>query len=318
MIIQSTLLSLAFLVGVSAAQTQRDEPLPADWCKNLPRPEFKTLTRVESTDPWFEVYRIRPGVFAIYEPHQFEEVISYLIVGNRKALLFDTGIGVGKIRDVVSHLTTLPVRVLNSHTHYDHVGGNADFSEILGVDSDYSRKNASGAVNNYGAADALTTDRLCGSLPAGVTRANYRIRAWKMTRTVRDGEVLDLGGRNLEVLLTPGHTPDSLMLFDRQNKLLFTGDMFYPGPIYLYVPETNLADYIKSIERVSQFVPTLDLLLPSHNIPVSDPQKLIRLRDAFHDVQAHRAKGIPGEGYVEYRFDGFSLLLAPHAKPAAP
>ena len=54
-----------------------------EWCRNLPRSAYAGLERVAVHSSWFEVYRIRPGVFAIYEPHQAEEVISYLILGHR-------------------------------------------------------------------------------------------------------------------------------------------------------------------------------------------------------------------------------------------
>ena len=64
-------------------------PIP-HWCRALPRPEYKTVERVSISDPWFEVYEPAQGVFAIYEPHQAEETISYLIVGEKRALLFDT------------------------------------------------------------------------------------------------------------------------------------------------------------------------------------------------------------------------------------
>lgn len=72
--------------------------------------------------PWFEVYEPVPGVYAIYEPHQAEETISYLIVGDKQALLFDTGMGISDIKKTVRELTTRPIVVLNSHTHNDHVG----------------------------------------------------------------------------------------------------------------------------------------------------------------------------------------------------
>src|SRR5215510_1299191 len=115
---------LSFLVVVlscaGASAEQGGEPLRPEWCRELPRPEYAKLERVNVHDDWFEVYRIRPGVFAIYEPHQFEEVISYLVIGSKRALLFDTGMGIGKISDVVMELTKLPVIVLNSHTHFDH------------------------------------------------------------------------------------------------------------------------------------------------------------------------------------------------------
>ena len=66
------------------------QTLIPDWCRPLPRPEYKNLERVPVSDPWFEVYKPSPNVFAIYEPHQAEEVISYLIVGEKRAVLFDT------------------------------------------------------------------------------------------------------------------------------------------------------------------------------------------------------------------------------------
>jgi glyoxylase-like metal-dependent hydrolase (beta-lactamase superfamily II) len=305
---------LACVVAGLAAQARRDEPVVPGWCRQLPRPEYRALARVPGADPWYEVYRIRPGVFAIYEPHQWEEVICYLIVGERRALLFDTGIGVGRIRDVVAGLTKLPVTVLNSHTHFDHVGGNADFTEILNVDSDYARGNASGATNRYGAWDALAPERVCGPLPPGVTRTSYHIRPWKAARTVREGEQIDLGGRTIEVLLTPGHTPDSLCAIDRRNRLLFTGDTFYLGPIYLYVAETDVSAYERSLARLAALVPQLDLLLPGHNVPVAEPPYLTRVRDALAAVKTGRLTPVVTDEYREYRFQGFSLLLAAEKK----
>ena len=60
------------------------------WCDLLPREQFRTLERVTVADDWFEVYRVGDGVLALYEPWQFQEVISYLILGREQALLFDT------------------------------------------------------------------------------------------------------------------------------------------------------------------------------------------------------------------------------------
>ena len=72
----------------------------------MPRPEYSKLQRIPVADSWFEVYKVAPDVFAIYEPHQFEETISYLIVGNVRALLFDTGMGIGDLKGLTSKLTT--------------------------------------------------------------------------------------------------------------------------------------------------------------------------------------------------------------------
>lgn len=286
------------------------EPLPPDWCRELPRPGYSRLERVPLTDGWFEVYRIRPGVFAIYEPHQYEEVISYLIVGKNRALLFDTGLGIGDMRKIVTQLTSRPITVLNSHTHFDHIGDNWQFHEILGVDTPSARRHAEGATHEQ-LRDVVIPARFCGSPPPGFKPEAYAIPGFRITRYIKDGEVIDLGDRQLEVLLTPGHAPDALCLADRKNRLLFTGDTFYAGPIFLYIPETDIAAYGRSVDRLAQMVPQLDDLLPSHNFPVAKPEMLTRLSEAFHQVQSGKAPFTLRDGRREFKFDGFSLLLAP-------
>ena len=300
---------VALTCVVSGFSQNPAEPLRPEWCKELPRPGYKKLTRVDVRSDWFEVYRVRPDVYAIYESHQFEEVISYLIVGERRALLFDTGLGVASIRAIVTELTRLPVTVLNSHTHFDHTGGNAEFSDILNEDTPFSRKNAEGQSNIY-SRDALIPERICGNLPAGVRSDAYSIRPWTVSRRIHDGDHIDLGGRDMEILFTPGHTPDALSLLDRENGLLFTGDTFYEGPIYLFTPETDFAAYARSVSRLTELAQRLKLLLPAHNVPVASPDSLMRLDAAVKKVQAGSAKFVVTDGHREYVFEGFSLLLS--------
>jgi glyoxylase-like metal-dependent hydrolase (beta-lactamase superfamily II) len=306
--IRGLLLLLVAITSAAFAQ-QQGEPLRPEWCRQLPRPEYKRLHRIHSADPWFEVYEIRNGVFAIYEPHQFEEVISYLILGSRRALLFDTGLGIGKISSVVAKLTPLPVIVLNSHTHFDHTGGNAEFSHILDPDTSFTRKNAEGQSNIY-SRDALTSDRICGQLPAEVRADSYSIRPFKITQWVKDGEHIDLGSRELEVIFTSGHTPDSLCIWDRANGLLFTGDTFYLGPIYLFTPETDFVAYVRSVNRLAALTPAVKLLLPGHNVPTADSHYLDELARAVQQVKSGNLKPTIASGRREYSFQGFSLLLA--------
>src|SRR5437016_3686645 len=108
------LIEFVVCLALSASSLGAQTEIP-EWCRALPRPEYKTLQRVPITDSWFEVYKVAPAVFAIYEPHQAEETISYLIVGDKQALLFDTGMGISDIKKVTARLTRLPVVVLNSH-----------------------------------------------------------------------------------------------------------------------------------------------------------------------------------------------------------
>ena len=285
------------------------EPLRPKWCEGMPRPEYKTLQRVDAHSDWFEVYEVQPAVYAIYEPHQFEEVISYLIVGTRRALLFDTGLGVASIREVVTRLTRLPITVLNSHTHFDHTNGNVEFSDVWNEDTRFTRANSQTHSSIYGR-DALAPERICGTLPAGVHAAEYGRHPWKTTHWVHDGEKIDLGNRRLEILFTPGHTPDSIVLLDRQQGLLFVGDTYYPGPIYLLTPETDLAVYARSVSRLVELMPHVHLLLPSHNLPVARPDILLRLQAALKEIQSGKVTFVVTSGYHEFKFEGFSLMLS--------
>jgi glyoxylase-like metal-dependent hydrolase (beta-lactamase superfamily II) len=279
----------------------------AEWCKNLPRPAYSKLERIPSSDTWFEVYRIRPGVFAIYEPHQLEEIISYLILGSDKALLFDTGMGIGNIQSVVSGLTKLPVSVVNSHTHNDHVGDNWRFSDVYGMDTDFTRANARGSKEDAQA--ELAPDEICGALPAGFDSQAYAIKAFHITHWLHDGDEIDLGGRKLKIIATPGHTPDAIALLDQKNGILFTGDTFYLGPIYLYRPETDMEAYVASVQRLAAMAPHLQLLLPAHNVPVADPSYLPKVVTAIQQVRRGEVKPVSKDGKHEYIFEGFSFLM---------
>ncbi len=308
----------AVLLAAASMLTRAQAAIP-DWCRPLPRPEYKTIERVNISDPWFEVYKPAHDVFAIYEPHQSEEVISYLIVGKTKALLFDTGMGISDLKKVTAELTRLPVIVLNSHTHDDHVGDNWEFDTIYGMDTDFTRANASGSREDAQA--EVTPDQICGTLPIGFDPKTYVTRPWKISAYTRDGVRFDLGGRTLEVIATPGHTPDAISLIDRANGLLFTGDTYYPAPIWLFRPETDPDAYAASIRRLAALAPQVRLVLGAHNIPVASPTVLARLVAAFDQVRAGKIAATPDSpGKVLYKVNDISFLMrAPdatnHQKP---
>ena len=268
-------------------------------------------------DEWFEVRSVAPGVFAISEPRQIEGVNAFLIVGSARALLFDSGLGVASIRRVVGELTTLPVTVINSHTHFDHVGGNREFADVRNLDHPYSAASARGEAGEALAAYAATTldeDSVCGALPAGVTSRVYAIPTWRIGGQVSDGELFDLGGRVVEVLRTPGHTPDSLCLLERASGLLFTGDTYYSGDIYLWAPETSVPDYAASIDKLVAIGAGAKLLLTAHGSPVAEPRRLVDLQQALRAIAAGTAKPDRTEEDRQfYRFEHFSILMSASA-----
>ena len=294
------------IVGVVSAQTAA---VP-EWCRPIPRPEYKALKRIPVSDPWFEVYQPADGVFAIYEPHQSEETISYLITGNKQALLFDTGMGISDLRAVVRQLTKLHVIVVNSHSHVDHVGANWQFDDVRGMDTDFTRERAKGGQREF-AQQEVAPDQICGALPKGFDAKTYVSRPWKISSYIHDGDKLDLGERTLEVIATPGHTPDAISLLDRADGLLFTGDTYYPAPIWLFEPETDLDAYAASIRKLAALAPQINLVLGAHNIPVASPSLLPRLVRAFDKVRAGIVPAEPvAPGIVLYKVDRFTFRMA--------
>jgi glyoxylase-like metal-dependent hydrolase (beta-lactamase superfamily II) len=295
------------LFGASLVSAEPQTEIP-EWCRPLPRPEYKTLERIPVSDPWFEVYKVVPGVYAIYEPHQAEEVISYLIAGTKQALLFDTGMGISDIKKVTAELTKLPIVVLNTHTHNDHVGGNWQFDTVYGMDTDFTRANAKGSTEDAQA--ELARGSICGDLPRGFDPKTYATKPWHIAKFLHEGAKIDLGSRTLEVLSTPGHTPDAICLLDRANGLLFTGDTYYPAPIWLFRPETDLDAYVASVKRLAALAPQLKLVLGAHNIPVAQPSVLPRLVAAIQAVRAGKGTVKPeSPGKAIHTLDGFSFLL---------
>ena len=305
-------LSSLFCIAMFAPAMFGQTEIPA-WCRALPRIEYKSLHRIPLKAAWFEVYDVAPGVFAIYEPHQSQETIGYLITGQRKALLFDTGMGIGDIKKLTSELTKLPIVVLNSHTHHDHVGGNWQFDTIYGMDTNFTHANARGSRD---AAQAeVAPSELCGDLPRGFDKQKYETKPWKITSYTHDGDRLDLGDRILEVIATPGHTPDSISLLEREHGLLFTGDTYYPGEIWLHDPVTDLAAYGASIRRLAALAPQVKIVFGAHNVPIAPPSVLPHLVSAFDAVRAGKISSTqPSSGKVSYKVGEFSFLMSSQSK----
>jgi glyoxylase-like metal-dependent hydrolase (beta-lactamase superfamily II) len=303
--------------------------------KKINRAIYDSLERIQVTADWFQVYRIPNDVIAIYEPYHFQGVISYLIIGSEKALLWDTGMGIGNIKEVVMELTDKPVIVVNSHTHFDHIGSNYLFDEVLVFDNKHAidrlRRGYSSAELMPHAKQKLFDKEP----PAGFDLFNYAILP-SNPRPIQDGHMIDLGNRDLEVIHAPGHSYDSIMLLDRKNKMLFTGDGYYPGNLYAHYEGTvygnsDIPIYAKTMRRISELVPELNSIHPSHNAPTSEPGILIKAANALEllvEGKATSEKWLHGdltwaslpdsgevvEGYVVpddlyiYDFDGLSII----------
>lgn len=183
-------------------------------------------------DDWFAIEDIAPGVYAIGEPRFHQINWNYLIEGQDTVLLFDTGPGVRDISQVVRALTDFPLITLPSHLHFDHTGNLQRFQNIALADLPVLRSCMRDGLLH-------ASDDLFRGFLEGMVWKPVKISQW-----LPIGSRIDLGGRQLEVLHTPGHSPDSISLFDREANILFAADFVYPGPLYAQVPGADLADYL--------------------------------------------------------------------------
>jgi len=122
--------------------------LPA-FCAEIPRLGWEIYEKIETDSSWFVTHQLADNLYAISEPYQWQEVINYLIVGDDRALLFDTGNGIGDIKAIIDQIAALPVTALASHSHIDHVGGHWQFSDVLAPDTAYTAAREKGQNNEF-------------------------------------------------------------------------------------------------------------------------------------------------------------------------
>lgn len=314
-----SLSALSILLCALLSSCNRKTTDTTSWCSHPLRPEFSQYVEVPTQQPWFRVYKVGNDVYAIAEPYNFQEVISYLIVGTERNILIDTGMGMGRISEVVAELSSKPLTIINSHTHYDHIGGNHEFDHILAVDTAYTRKYSSEGWPHELVRQEVRLDAICQDKLPGLDTTAYSVKAYadKIKGYLKDGDTINLGNRIIEVLRVPGHTPDGIALLDRANGYLWTGDVYYEATIWLFFDGTDLDAYASSIARFAELAPTLTSVFPAHNTPVANPQHLIELKNAFASIRDGTATPKTNERSmhpednqaVTFDFKHFSFLI---------
>jgi glyoxylase-like metal-dependent hydrolase (beta-lactamase superfamily II) len=254
---------------------------------------------------WYEITNPSPGVIAIAEPLQRDHVLSYLIVGDDRALLIDTGTGAGIMSALVATLTDLPLLVVNSHSHWDHIGSNHQFTDIAIHQSEAHE--LSYAYPPESIATYFSDSNLLGPLPPGRSIDVIKIGPSTPTRLLNGGETFDLGGRALTALHTPGHSPGLLSFLDEENGVLLSTDAAYPGPLYAFSEETDLQTYIESMELLADLAPSLRHVHPSHMADSMPSELLPRMRHALIEVQQGRTPNRVDDEKATYDYDGFAI-----------
>jgi glyoxylase-like metal-dependent hydrolase (beta-lactamase superfamily II) len=227
----------------------------------LPKPAVAVAGRWN--DDYFVLEEIDPTTVAIGEPRYYQGNYSYLIMGRQRAVLFDAGTGTGTrdIVPVVRSLTMLPITVIPSHLHFDHVGalGRLDRSALLDAPTLHARVRDSqltlGRYEFLGFVEDLASP-------------TFHVDEWWAA-----GSAVDLGERRIRVLSTPGHTPTSVSLYDEQRHQLFLGDFMYPGALYAFLPGASRSAYLATTRKLLAMIDPATRIYTAH---MADPPAPVR------------------------------------------
>ncbi len=201
--------------------------------------------------PWFEIAEFPNRIFRLREPAlgPLHGSNMWLIVADRFSLLIDSGVGVAPLRPVVDAISENPVICFLTHGHYDHIGGAHEFSDRRSHRCEAAiLADPNPRSTQWG---GWLTRESFSRIPAeDFDFASYSIKPAPPTSLVDDGDVVDLGGRSVTVMHTPGHSPGLLCVFEPETGVLFTSDALYDGRMFFDLEGSNRAHAARSIERL--------------------------------------------------------------------
>lgn len=218
---------------------------------------------------WFEITRYDDSVTHITEPHVHPMLRCNVwhVSGRDSDLLVDTGLGIASLTSAARDLFLHELTVVLTHTHCDHVGGAHEFSgclvhsleadkvtdptlesdwvTLLGTDFAPAER---AALSDIG---YVLDDVLIDRLPyPGFDPASFVVAPARVTGTISEGDIVDLGDRAFEVVHLPGHSPGSIGLWEARTGTLFSGDAIYDGPLLDAIPGADRDAYRITMERL--------------------------------------------------------------------
>ena len=161
-----------------------------------------------------------------------DRVRFFILEGTEKALMIDTGMNNPNAIDAAKKVTDKPVELLNTHADRDHISGNGFFEKMYMSPAE---------EENY---------RECGGKGTIIP--------------IKEGDVIDLGNRPLEIIDIPGHTPGSVAILDINNRILISGDSVQAGIIFMFGKYRNMETYIESLKKLRKYEGRFDVIYPSH------------------------------------------------------
>ena len=191
----------------------------------------------------------------------------YIVEGEERALLIDAGTNIKDLDKIVAGITSKPVTLVATHVHPDHTGASVNYFKEIYIN----------------AADMVNVKEMMGDYKGEI-------------KYLTDGEVIDIGGRQIEVIFTPGHTPGSTTFIDREAHYGFSGDAFGSGNLLL---TTNFTTLALTCQRMSEYMQKygIEKLYPGHYMGVN-VETLKRVQDMLQmsrDALAGKVEGRKNE-----------------------
>ncbi len=260
---------------------------------------------------WFQVEQFAGGIIQIGEPGHYENVKSWLVEGKTHVALIDTGMGVSGRYQLVESLTDRQPLVLISHGHFDHIGSAHFYPRILVHELESDKLRAGYPNQRYRPWFAREYMREI-PLPEGFDPLTAEIPPVEPSGYLNDGDLVDLGGIQLEALHTPGHTPGSMAFFDRSNGALFPSDAIGHCSLLVHREECDPVGYRDTLQRLATLADSTDQVFVPHEKSPLGPQDLVDIHDAYEEVWAGTKPVSRKRPDADiYEFPEFSFWLPP-------
>lgn len=229
----------------------------------------------------FERIKVKKLNDHIYLLDDNGDATGYLLVGSKKALVIDTMNGYENVYDVVRTMTDLPLMVVNTHGHCDHIFGNVYFDE---------------AYMNPDDSEVAKEHMLFPEFIEACKEHNLSMPPFK---PIKDGDIIDLGGLTLDIISLPGHTPGGICLLLKEDRILFTGDSINHG-VWMQLNESKmLKDFLINLDKIMYVTKEADYILHGHAQGIDNISLMTELRDGLADLIESN-----GEGDKDYKWFG--------------
>lgn len=247
----------------------------------------------------FRAEKLEKRLYRIKDP---SNTAMYLVLGDERAFLIDTGLGYKGLRHFIEQLTDKPVTVLLSHGHVDHASGiyefddvwmNPDDQQIFRIHSDPSVR------KNY----------LLARIPEAYDPSFFQEQHQVHFADLKDAQVFDAGNCRIRAVSVPGHTRGIMVLILPDLKKVIFGDAIGPGTLMLERQCPGLSSYFKALRKLRMHEDEWDSVLRFHGTCVSKPEILDEMIDTVQSVMSHRDDHIPLDGKRIRSFPGLDPMV---------